>query len=98
MYTPGHLQALADTVLAYQQGGFWSAEKIVAQTQAAAKLYPDSAVIQYYLGEALAGTYYHTVEHPAQDKVAMTAAYKKAVELGDDKTVAAAKERLSMYP
>ena len=93
-YTPERLQALADTALAHRENDY-KMER--AYIQEAVKLYPDSAVIQYYLGEALADSYYHTLEHPAQDKVAMTAAYKKAVDLGDDQTVAAAKERLKMF-
>ncbi len=94
-YTPERLQALADTALA-RQGFDYKVQRVYIQE--AVKLYPDSAVIQYYLGEALSDSYYHTLEHPAPDKVAMTAAYNKTIELGDDQAVAAAKERLSMYP
>jgi len=84
-YTPEHLQALADSLLAYKQQGFWSDKEVLAHAQEAAKLYPDSAVTHYYLGEVLPPS------NPEQK-----AAYKKAVELGDDATVAAAKERLGV--
>lgn len=97
-YTPEHLQALADTALAREEMSFGSNKEARKHMLAAVKLYPDSAAVQYYLGEALADSYNFTAEYPAQDKLDMTAAYKKAIKLGDDKTAAAAKERLSMYP
>jgi tetratricopeptide (TPR) repeat protein len=82
-YTPEHLQALADALLAYKQQGFWSDKEVLAHAQEAVKLYPDSAITHYYLGEVLPS---RTPEQKA--------AYQKAAELGDDRTVAAAKERL----
>jgi len=84
-YTPERLQALADSLLAYEQQGFWSDKEVLAHAQEAAKLYPDSGVTHYYLGEVLPPS------NPGQK-----AAYKKAVEMGDDATVAAAKERLGV--
>lgn len=85
-YTPEHLQALADTLLAYTQGGFWTEEEVMAHIQEAVKLYPESPVTHYYLGGIIS----------AKDRAGAKAAYQKAAELGDDKTVAAAKERLTM--
>ena len=84
-YTPEHLQALADTALANQQQGFSSDKEALAHAEEAVNLYPDSAVTHYYLGEAL----------PAGDPK-QKAEYQKAVELGDDSTVAAAKERIAV--
>ena len=106
-YTPERLQALADALLACKMDGFWSYKEIKAHAQEAARLYPDSAAVQYYVGEALSGSYYAVIDSPAKDKPAAlaayeedkkaeTAAYKKAAELGDDRTTAAAKERLGM--
>ncbi len=85
-YTPEHLQALADAVLAHEETGFGSDKEAVAHMQEAVKLYPESAVTHYYLGEAF------PKRTPEQK-----AAYQKAVELGDDATVAAAKERLTPF-
>jgi len=82
-YTPEHLQALADTALAHEEKGFGSFKEALAHMNEAVKLYPDSAVTHYYLGEAFPS---RTPEQKA--------AYQKAAELGDDRTVAAAKERL----
>ncbi len=84
-YTPERLQALADSLLAYKQQGFWSDKEVLTHAQEAAKLYPDSGVTHYYLGEVLPPS------NPQQK-----AAYQKAAELGDDRTVAAAKERLGI--
>lgn len=106
-YTPEHLQALADILLAYQQEGFWSYKEIKAHAQEAARLYPDSAPVQYYLGKALSGSYYAVLDSPAKDKAAAraayeedkkgeAAAYQKAAELGDEATVVEAKKRLSV--
>jgi len=84
-YTPERLQALADSLLAYKQQGFWSDKEVLAHAQEAAKLYPDSAVTHYYLGEVL-----------PQSNPDKKAAYQKAAELGNDATIAAAKERLGV--
>ncbi len=84
-YTPERLQALADSLLAYEQQGFWSDKEVLTHAQKAAKLYPDSGVTHYYLGEVLPPS------NPQQK-----AAYQKAAELGDDRTVAAAKEWLGI--
>lgn len=107
-YTPEHLQALADALLSYEEKGFGSNKEAIAHMQEAVKLYPDSAVVQYYLGETLPCRYYVVLYSPVkdkkalwagyeEDKKAMVAAYQKAAELGDDATVAAAKERLTPF-
>ncbi len=85
-YTPEHLQALADTVLAYEQQGFWSDKEVLAHIQKAVRLYPDSPVTHYYQGEILL----------TKDAAGAKAAYQKAAELGDDSTNDAVKERLKM--
>ena len=106
-YTPEHLQALADSLLAYKQQGFWSYKEIKAYAQEAAKLYPDSAPVQYYLGQVLSGSRYAVLDSPAKDKAAAqaayeedkkgeVAAYQKAVELGDEATAAEAKKWLNV--
>ena len=106
-YTPERLQALADVLLAYNMEGFWSYKEIKAHAQEAARLYRDSAAVQYYVGQALSGSRYAVLDSPAKDKPAAlaayeedkkaeAAAYKKAAELGDAATAAAARERLTM--
>jgi tetratricopeptide (TPR) repeat protein len=84
-YTPERLQALADTALAHGEMGFGSLKEATAHMKEAVKLYPDSAVAHYYLGEVLPS---RTPEQKA--------AYQKAAELGDERTAAAAKERLAV--
>ncbi len=86
-YTPERLQALADTALAYEEKGFGISKEAIAHMQEAVTLYPDSAVTHYYLGEAFPS-------RSTEQKVA----YQKAAELGDEATVAAAKERLAVLP
>ena len=81
-YTPEHLQALADTALAHENH---DAKEERAQMQEAVTLYPDSPVTHYYLGDVLLR---------ANDPGAK-AAYQKAIEIGDDQAIAAAKERLT---
>ena len=106
-YTPERLQALTDILLAHTLSGFRSYKEIKAYAQEAVKMYPDSAAVQYYLGNALSGSYYGYLDSSAKDKPAAlaaceedkkgeAAAYKKAADLGDDKTKAAAKERAAM--
>lgn len=106
-YTPQRLQALADTALADKEMSFGSNKEAIAHMKEAVKMYPDSAAVQYYLGEALSGSYYVYLDSPVKDKPAAWAAYqedkkavapsyKKAEELGDDKTAMAAKERLDV--
>ena len=85
-YTPERLQALADTAIAHEELGFGSNKEAVAHMKEAVKLFPDSPVTHYYLGDAL------RVKDPAGAKVA----YQKAVALGDDQTQAAVKENLGM--
>ncbi len=85
-YTPERLQALADTALAHEEKGFGSFKEALAHMKEATKLYPNSAVTHYYLGEAFPS---RTPEQKA--------AYQKAAELGDDRTAAAAKGRLAVF-
>ena len=85
-YKPEHLQALADTALAYEETSFGSDKEAIAHMQEAVKLYPDSPVTHYYQGHVLLR---------ANDPGAK-AAFQKAIEIGDDKTVAAAKEGIAM--
>ncbi len=103
-YTPERLQALADTALS-RGGNDYKQARI--HIEEAVALYPDSAAVQYYLGEVLSNSYYVFLDSPLsekkatwaayqEDKKATAAAYKKAVELGDDATVAAAKERIAV--
>ena len=84
-YTPEHLQALADTLLAHEERGFGSIKEAIVHMQEAVKLYSNSPVTHYYLGEM-------SVSGSPQEK----AEYQKAIELGDDQTIVAAKERLSV--
>jgi tetratricopeptide (TPR) repeat protein len=84
-YTPEHLQALADTALAHEEIGLETGKEAIAHMKEAVTLYPTSAVTYYYLGEVLPS---RTLEQKA--------AYQKAAELGDDRTAAAAKERLAV--
>ena len=105
-YTPEHLQALADAVLAHEEMGSGNSKEALAHNREAVKLYPDSAPVQYYLGEALSDSYYTVLDSPIKDKATAQgtyeeekrreAAYQKAAELGDEATAAAAKERLKV--
>jgi Flp pilus assembly protein TadD len=83
-YTPERLQALADTAIAHEELGFGLDKEAVAHMQEAIKLFPDSPVTHFYLGEALS----------RKDPVAAKAAYRKAAELGDNQTRAVVDERL----
>lgn len=83
-YTPERLQALAETALAHEEMAFGSDKEALAHLRDAVKLYPDSPVTNYYLGEALL----------TKDSAGAKAAYQKAAQLGDDQTAAAAKERI----
>lgn len=85
-YTPERLQALAETAIAHEEMAFGSNKEALTHMQEAVKLYPDSPVTNYYLGEALL----------AKDRAGAKAAYQKAAQLGDDQTIAAAKERIGM--
>jgi tetratricopeptide (TPR) repeat protein len=84
-YTPERLQALADTALAHEEMGLEHSKEAIAHAREAVTLYPTSAVTHYYLGEAFPS---RTPEQKA--------AYQKAAELGDERTAAAAKERLAV--
>lgn len=105
--TPEILRALTDTLLADSKMGHGSDEEAIAHMKEAAKLYPDSAVVQYYLGLALSYSYYVVLDSPVKDKTAlwagyeedkkaMVAAYQKAAELGNEQTAAAAKEKIAV--
>jgi hypothetical protein len=85
-YTPERLQALADTALAHEELGFGSDKEALAHMQEAVKLFPESPVTHFYLGEALS----------RKDPRAAKAAYRKAAELGDAGTRAAANDRLGV--
>ncbi len=85
-YMSERLQALADTALAHEETGFGSNKEAVAHMQEAVKLFPESPVTNYYLGE---------IQSRAGGNAEAKAAYQKAAKLGDARTVAAAKERLS---
>ncbi len=78
-YTPERLQALAETGIAHEEMGFGSDKEAVAHMQDAVKLYPDSPVTYYYLGDALL----------IKNRVGAKAAYQKAVQFGDAQTAAA---------
>ena len=106
-YTPECLLALVKTLHAYDEMSSGSNKEAIAYAKEAAKLYPNSAAVQYYLGEALSRSYYVYLDSAPKDKAAALAAcqedkkavapaYKKAAELGDDRTTAAAKERLAV--
>jgi tetratricopeptide (TPR) repeat protein len=83
-YTPERLQALADTALAHEELGFGSDKEAIAHMQEAVKLFPDSPVTHFYLGEALS----------RKDQARARAAYRKAAELGDARTRVVVNERL----
>ena len=83
-YTSEHLQALAETAIAHEEDLFGENKETIAHMQEAVKLYPDSPVTHYYLGEILLTT----------DRAGAKAAYQKAAELGDDQTQAAVKAEL----
>lgn len=87
-YTPERLQALAETAIAHEEMAFGSNKEALAYMQEAVKLYPDSPVTHYYLGEELLRT----------NGLGAKAAYQKAVQLGDNQTIAAAKERILSLP
>lgn len=87
-YTPERLQALAETAIAHEEMAFGSNKAALAHLRDAVNLYPDSPVTNYYLGEGLL-----RIDDPGAK-----AAYQKAAQLGDDQTVAAAKERISSLP
>ena len=80
-YTPERLQALAETAIANEELGFGLNKEALTHMQEAVKLFPDSPVTHYYLGDAL------RIKDPAAAK----AAYEKAAQLGDGQTQAAVK-------
>lgn len=87
-FTPQHLQALAETALAHEELGFGSNEDAQAHVKEAVKLYPESSITNYYLGEVLL----------TRDRAGARVAYAKAAQLGDETTRAAAKERITQLP
>ncbi|MDQ2733076.1 MAG: tetratricopeptide repeat protein [Armatimonadota bacterium] len=83
-YTPERLQALAETAIAHEEMGFGSDKEAVSHMQDAVKLYPDSPVTYYYLGDSLL----------VKDRAGAKAAYQKAVQFGDAQTAAAVRNQL----
>ncbi len=85
-YTPERLQALAEVAIAHQESGFGSSKDAIAHMQEAVRLYPNSPVTNYYLGE---------VQLRAGSSAVAKAAYQKAAQMGDAQVTAAAKVRLA---
>lgn len=81
VYTPQRLQAMARVAISIEAGAFGSKDAL-PQVQEAVRLYPDSPITYFYLGEQL---------HLMQRKEAK-AAYAKAAALGDEEIGAAAQE------
>ena len=86
-YTSQHLQAMAHTAICIEQENF-GGDADLWQAKEAVRLYPDSPITNFYLGEQLIR---------GQGKGAKEA-YTKAATLGDDKVIAAAQERLKDLP
>ena len=86
-YTPQRLQAMARVAIAIERGSFGSKEA-VTQAQEATRLYPESPVTNFYLGEQL----------NLKQKKGAKEAYTKVATLGDDKVIAVAQERLKDLP
>jgi len=86
-YTSQHLQATAHAAICIEQENF-GGDADLWQAKEAVRLYPDSPVTNFYLGEELLS---------AQKKGAKEA-FTKAATLGDDKVIAAAQERLKDLP
>ena len=85
-YTPERLQALAEVAIAHEVAAFGSNKEAIAHMQEAVRLYPNSPVTNYYLGE---------VQFRAGGSAEAKAAYQKAARMGDDQVAAAAKVRLA---
>jgi tetratricopeptide (TPR) repeat protein len=85
-YTPERLQALADTAIAHEELGFGSNKEAIAHMSEAVKLFPESPVTHFYLGEALS----------RKDPRAAQAAFQKAAELGDEGIRTVVNERLDI--
>ena len=86
VYTPPRLQAMAHVAISIEEGDFGSKDALT-QAQEAVRLYPDSPVPYFYLGEQL----------KLRQKPGAKEAYAKAAALGDDKVGAAAGEELKAY-
>lgn len=80
-YTPQRLQAMVRVAISIEAGAFGGKDAL-PQVQEAVRLYPDSPITYFYLGEQL---------HLMQKKEAK-AAYAKAAALGDEEIGAAAQE------
>ena len=85
-YTPARLQAMAHIALSIEAGAFGSKDAL-PQAQQAVRLYPDSPIPYFYLGEQL----------KLMQKKEAKAAYQKAAALGDDHIGAAVQEELKIY-
>lgn len=86
-YTPQRLEALAETAIAQGESAFGDEKEALAHLHEAAYLYPDSPIVQFYLGEQL---------HRMQKK-GDKAAYAKAAALGDEQVGAAVEEAMKVY-
>ena len=86
VYTPQRLQAMARVAISIEEGDFGSKDAL-PQVKEAVRLYPDSPISYFYLGEQL----------KLMQKKGAKEAYAKAAALGDDKIVAAAQEELKVY-
>lgn len=86
-YTSQHLQAMAHAAICIEQENF-GGDADLWQAQEAVRLYPDSPVTNFYLGEELI----------SGQKKGAKEAYTKAATLGDDTVIAAAQERLKNLP
>ncbi len=85
-YTPSRLQAVAHIAIAVEEGNFGSKDALT-QAQEAVRLYPDSPVSYFYLGEQL----------KLRQKPGAKEAYVKAAALGDEKVGAAVLKELKAY-
>ncbi len=85
-YTPQRLQAMARVAIAIEAGAFGSKDAL-PQVQEAVRLYPDSPITYFYLGEQL----------KLRQKKEAKAAYQKAATLGDDQVGTAVQEELKIY-
>ncbi len=85
--TPERLQAMAYVALSLEHGEIGNPLGI-EETQNAVRLYPDSPVANYYLGEQLLGRHRHEAK----------VAYMKAAQLGDPQVKAEAHKRGDSLP
>ena len=85
-YTQERLHALAEVAIAHEKTKFGSNKEAIAHMQEAVRLYPNSPVTNYYLGE---------VQLKAGASIEAKVAYQKAARMGDAQVAAAAKVRLA---